>query len=279
MSLISLCREDPLVSLVYDLFGANLVRVPDARVRPLCVVVHRGGRTFFRGALLPLLTDRRPLGIPLQESELTDISGRRSRRVALDLGLPILRGFLKGFGFPSAELLAHLEGVSYLQFAFPDVRRLALDINALGWALAGRRIDRANPAAAILFEPPRYDLLLIDAILISRHITIVLTGGKGQRLNVDVATLQRLIAELGGRVGASHEGDIEVTLESPDALTFAFSCVRLFFDDEGLIVAMPPDRHRRTLGSTEDGVVVRPSPDRLLLGARPSLVVWDNADD
>lgn len=61
MSLIRLCREDPLVSLVYELFGANIVRVPDARVRPLTVVVHRDGRSFFRGALLPLLTDSRPL--------------------------------------------------------------------------------------------------------------------------------------------------------------------------------------------------------------------------
>ncbi len=277
MSLIRLCREDPLVSLVYELFGANIVRVPDARVRPLTVVVHRDGRSFFRGALLPLLTDSRPLGVPPEETELTDISGRRSRRVALDLGLHILRGFLKGFGVPAAELTAGIEGAAHIQFAFPDVRRLALDVNALGWAIAGRCIDRANPAAAILFEHPRYDLLLIDSVLISRYITIVLTGARGQRLNVDVSALQHLLAELGGHVNASNAGEIEMTLESPHALTFAFSCVRLFFTDEGLISIMPPDHSRRTLGPADlaPPLVARPSPDRIQLSPGPGLVLWD----
>lgn len=281
MSIIGLCREDPLVSLVHDLFGANIVRVPDARVRPLSVVVHRGGRSFFRGALLPLLTDARALGVQPEETELTDISGRRSRRVALDLGLHILRGFLKGFGLPTAELTTGIEGATHLQFAFPDVRRLALDVNTLGWALAGRHIDRDNPAAAILFEQPRYALLLIDSVLISRHITVVLTGARGHRLNVDVSMLQKVVAELGGRVGASAEGDVELTLESPHELTFAFSCVRLFFDDEGKITIMPPDHGRRTLGSIDlaDELVARPSPDRILLSSRPGLLVWDHCPE
>lgn len=277
MSSIGLCREDPLVSLVHDLFGANIVRVPDARVRPLSVVVHRGGRSFFRGALLPLLTDARPLGLQPEETELVDISGRRSRRVTLDLGLHILRGFLKGFGLPTAELTSGIEGATHLQFAFPDVRRLALDVNALGWALAGRRIDRGNPAAAILFEEPTYALLLIDSVLISRHITVVLSGARGQRLNVDVTVLQQVIAELGGQVGAAAEGEVELTLESPHALTFAFSCVRLFFDAEGQIGSIPPDHSRRTLSVADhaDDLIVRPSPDRILLSARPGLLVWD----
>lgn len=277
MSSISLCREDPLVSLVHDLFGANIVRVPDARVRPLSVVVHRGGRSFFRGSLLPLLGDARPLGVQPTESLLTDISGRRSRRVSLDLGVHILRGFLKGFGLPTAELSSSIEGASYLSFAFPAVRRTALDVNALGWALAGRRIDRRNPAAAILFEQPRYELLLIDSVLTSRQIAVVLSGAKGQRINVDLAALQQVVGDLGGRVGASAAGEIELSLESTAELTFAFSCVRLFFDREGLISAMPPDHSRRTLGPLQlaEAAVVRPALDRILLTPGPALLVWD----
>jgi hypothetical protein len=278
MSAITICREDPLVRLVHDLFGANIVRVPDARVRPLSVVVHRGGRSFFRGSLLPLLADSSPLGVQPAESLLTDISGRRSRRIALDLGVHILRGFLKGFGIPSAELATTLSGAAYLSFAFPAVRRVALDVNALGWALAGRSVERANPAAAILFDQPRYELLLIDSVLTSRQIAIVLSGAKGQRVNVDLAALRTAVADLGGKVGAASDDSVELTLESEAELTFAFTCVRLFLDAEGRISAMPPDHGRRTLGPAElaEAATVRPSPDRVLLSAGPSLLVWDS---
>jgi hypothetical protein len=268
MSLISLCREDPLVSLVHELYGANMVRVPDARVRPLSVVVHRNGRSFFRGSLLPLLSDARPLGLQSEETLLTDISGRRSRRVTLDLGLHILRGFLSGFGLPHAGLEVGLNDAAYLAFAFPAARRRALDVNALGWALAERRLDRANPAAAILFaDGPAYELLLVDSVITSRQIAIVIGGAKGRRVNVDLAALRQALAELGGSAEAGADGEIELILTSKAELTFAFSCVRLCLDAEGQIASIPPDHSTRTLSE------IAPAPARLSAG--PGLLVWD----
>ncbi|NJN15329.1 MAG: hypothetical protein HC822_03040 [Oscillochloris sp.] len=49
------------------------------------------------------------------------------------------------------------------------LRRSGIDINALGQALAGRRIDLENPAAAILRVATAYELLLIDSILTGRN--------------------------------------------------------------------------------------------------------------
>ncbi|WP_322821921.1 hypothetical protein [Chloroflexus sp.] len=272
--ILHLCPNDPLVSLVHDLFGANAVRVPDARIRPLSVVIHRDNRSVFRGSLLPLLTDSSPLSVQPAVSQLIDISGRRSRRISLDLGLHILRGFLYGFGVPAASLATSIQGAATVSFSFPTAMRVAYDVNALGWALAGRAIDRSNPAAAVLFEQTPYELLLIDSVLTSRHITITLSGSKGQRLNVDIDALRQMLNDLGGQVGVSGDSELEVTLASPHDLTFAFSCVRLFFDDEGFITAIPPDLNRRVLGSA-GGLTVRYTPDRVLLSAQPGLLVWD----
>jgi hypothetical protein len=147
----------------------------------------------------------------------------------------------------------------------------------LGWALAGRAIDRTNPAAAILFEQTPYELLLIDSVLTSRHITITLSGTKGQRLNVNIDALRQMISDLGGQIGISGDSELEMTLASPHDLTFAFSCVRLFFDDEGFITTMPPDLNRRVLGSTH-GTMVRYSPDRVLLSEQPGLLMWDRVE-
>ncbi|MEI8307315.1 MAG: hypothetical protein WCF99_09640 [Chloroflexales bacterium] len=276
MSLLHLCRTDPLVALIYDLFSANMVRVPDSRIRPLSVIVHRAGQSSFRGSLLPLLSEARALGVRPATSELTDIAGRRSRRVTLDLGLHILRGFLKGLGLPSAELASKLGDAAYLSFAFPSVRRVAYDIGALGWALAGRSIDRQNPAAAILFGRSRYELLLIDSILTSSQISVVFSKEQGQRLNIDTSALSNTFASVGGQVNSSDDSEVELTLTSPQDLTFAFTCVRLFFDLEGHITAMPPDNRLRTLGDgAESATQVRYSPDRVLLSNQPGLLSWD----
>jgi hypothetical protein len=274
--MLHLCTDDPLVSLVHDLFGANPVRVPDARIRPLSVVVHQRGRSIFRGSLLPLLTDSSPLSVQPSVAQLIDISGRRSRRVSLDLGLNILRGFLYGFGLPMTELTTSIQGATAISFAFPTAMRIAYDVNALGWALAGRVIDRTNPAAAILFEQTPYELLLIDSVLTSRHITITLSGAKGQRLNVDVDAIRQMLGDVGVNAGMTNNGELDLTLTSPHDLTFAFSCVRLFFNDEGYITTMPPDLDRRVLRS-DHGAQVRYSPDRVMLSERPAMVLWDRA--
>lgn len=274
MNQLQLCRADPLVALVYDRFSANMVRVPDTRIRPLSVIASRHGRSSFRGTLLPLLSDSRVLGILPETSQLTDVAGRRSRRVTLDLGLHILRGFLKGFGLPSADVASKLGDAAYLTFAFPAVRRLAYDVGALGWALAGRQVDRTNPAAAIFFDSPRSELLLIDSVLVSDKLSVVFSNEGGHGLNLDVSALQQIFA--GAQVNANGGTEAELILSSTQELTFAFTCVRLFLDRDGMITALPPDLQIRTLG---EGALaptrIRYSPDRVLLSDRPGLLAWE----
>lgn len=284
MSIINLCQRDPLLNLLYDLFHANIVRVPDARLQPLAVIAQRGSRSFFRGDLAPLLTDQAPLNVEPSATLLSDLSGRRSRRVTLDLGLHLLRGFLRGFGLPGADLTSALGDGATLAFALPAIRRVAVDVNALGRELMGRMIDFDNPAAACFratgaaratgafhtMEP--YRLLLIDAVLMSAQLAIVIGGGKGQALAFDMSALKKLAAEVGATLKTRHNAEAELTLSSPHALTFAFSCVQLRLDDLGAIVAMPPDHSRRTLGADPGPAEL---PERVMLSAGPGLVLWD----
>lgn len=279
MSIINLCQRDPLLNLLYDLFHANVVRVPDARIQPLAVIAQRGSRSFFRGDLLPLLSDQRPLSAEPITTVLSDLSGRRSRRVTLDLGLHLLRGFLRGFGLPGADLTSALGDGATLAFALPAIRRVAVDVNALGRELAGRTIDFHNPAAVAFraTEPFRateaYQLLLIDAVLTSAQLSIVIGGGNGQSLGFDLSMLKKLAAEVGATFETRHNAEAELTFSSPHALTFAFSCVRLFLDEAGAIAAMPPDHGRRTLGGDPQP---GDAPERAMLSMGPGLVLWDS---
>src|SRR5262245_25223330 len=128
MAFLKLC-DDKLVTTLRDVFNANIVRVPEERVRPLTVIASRDGRSDFRGALALLLKNGQPLSVQMQNSRVADVSGKRSRLISLDLGLQILEGFLKGFGVPSAGLATKFSGASAVSFTFKDVNRAYVDSN------------------------------------------------------------------------------------------------------------------------------------------------------
>lgn len=278
MAVFQLCNRDPLVSLLHDIFGANIVRVPDSRVRPLAVITHCDRRSIFRGKLAPLLEGEEPLEIDITTSYVANISGRRSRRVNLDLGIYILKGFLSGLGIPSAGIASVIQGAAAFTFAFPTVQRSSVDINILGRILTGRSIDRDNPAASVYFADPGAELLIIDSVLTSRSIAVHVSSARRRELALDVEGLHQLVAGSGGRAAVAVGEQGELTFESDRDLAFAFSCVRMFIDDEGCITALPPDLRVRTLGSTPALNIprVRYSPDRVLLSDEPGLLMWDN---
>ena len=269
MGFLKLCDNDPLVGLLHDALGANIVRVPDARLRPLSLLLHTQGRTIFRGELAPLLAGHEPLKVVESRAPVADIAGRRSRRVALDLGLYVLRGLLRGLGLPvpTGSLAARFEGATAMTFALPAVERVAVDIGALGATLAGRRIDGRNPAAAPFFDAPAPTLLLVDSVLTASAVRVELEGGRSSKLAVDVGGLQRLLGGVGGSVQLADAPAYGLHFAGQHPATFAFTCVQLHHDDAGRIVALPPDLPLRTLGAPESQ-----APAHTLLGAGPGLV-------
>lgn len=274
MAFIQLCDRDPLLTMLHDFFGANTVRVPDGRIQPLSVIAHIENQSFFRGALEPLLVGEQPIAITPVTSPVADLSGQRSRRVAVDLGLFLLRGILAGMGIPSTGLSSKLEGVSHLSFSFPGVQRSALDINRFGQALAGRQLNRTNPAGEIFFGDNPHQLLIIDSILTSNRISINLGAKEENKLQVDVPGIQQLVANSGSNVSFSDAPDYQLTFESTRDLTFAFSCIRTQYDADGVIQALQPDLRARTLSGDTSTVLEREPVSHVLIGGGPGLLVF-----
>ncbi|MBC8077530.1 MAG: hypothetical protein H7Y32_15760 [Chloroflexales bacterium] len=273
MAFLKLCDGDPLVSMLHNTLGANIVRVPDVRVRPLSVLLHTNGRTILRGALGPLLAGDTPLALPETRAPVADIAGRRSRRVAIDLGLHLLRGMLRGLGLPlpTGGLTAQLAGVTAMTFALPAVERSAIDLGLLGAALAGRRINARNPAAAPFFDDHAPTLLLVDSVLTASAISVELEGGRSSKLAVDVGGLQQLLGGVEGTVRLADAPGYGLHFAGQHPATFAFTCVQLRYDAEGRITALPPDLAVRTLGAHESQ-----APVHALLGAGPGLLSIEN---
>lgn len=268
--LIPLCTADPLVGMLHDMFGTHIVRVPDGRIQPLCLLLHSGGRVHFRGTLAAILHGNGALAVPLTNSPVASLSGKRSRRVTLDLGLFFLQGILQALGVSSAGVAATLHGVGSMAFAFPAIQRSAADIGVLGRALQGRRVDLANPAAAP-FGDAGGEALLIDSVLSSTGITISLAATHEGSIRIDAPGLEQLVAGSTARVEVAVAPEQQITIQSDAPLPFAFSCVRLVLDAEGRVVSLPPDEGPRVLGAAAHAQLTSS-----VFGSGPMLVLWDS---
>lgn len=281
MAYLGLCDDEPVKTL-RNIFGANVVRVPEERIKPVCVVAASSGKTSFRGELIHLLKGS---GLDLKpkdyvSSQMSDLSGSRSRSVNLKLGLEIMDGFLKGFGIPSAGISTHLQRATKVSFSFKDVARTYVDINWLGRVLNGKVIDDQNPAANI-FINDYYKFLVIDSVIGSSDFSISVEESSEQGFKLNLPAIQTFVAQANAEVSVSSTTGLDLTFQGNKRLTFAFSCVRLFLEEDGSIASIEPAFKNYLLGKQRlnDEPDIQPtlySPDRVLLTEAPSMLMWDD---
>src|SRR5262245_58482552 len=104
MPFFGLCQNDELLKTLLEVFEANIMSVPEERVRPLKVLARLHDKLTFIGELTSLLKGKQDVDVTKSVSQVADISGKRSREVSSEIGLHILDGFLRGFGLPSAAI-------------------------------------------------------------------------------------------------------------------------------------------------------------------------------
>jgi hypothetical protein len=274
MPALKLCPDDPLVASLREVFGQNVVRVPEERYRPLTVLAGRDRRLEFRGELAPLLTGE-PLSVPsglLADSRMANLTGKRSRAVQLSLGLKILEGFLGGFGVPSASISAAFAGASEVAFRFDDIVRSWADINAVGALLRGRRVDPANPAARVFLRRKPHAFLVLDSVVTSTDFTISVEKAASADFSLDVPTIEAALGEARGAVKVTSRSARELTFRGDRRLAFAFGCVRIRLGPGGSIEGLEPDDRSRVSGPGPDRPQSPPGPARILLTGRPALL-------
>jgi hypothetical protein len=283
MALLTLCPGDPVVESLRRLFGANLVRVPEERIRPLVVLARRGSQMSVRGELAPLISDAPPLAyVPgeIQSSAMPDVAGQRSRKVDVKLGLQILDGFLKGFGIPSAGIASEFSSARKVSFRFQEVARVFVDVNVLGQKLSGRSVDPANPAARIFIDSAeRWEFLVLDSVITSKDFAISVEESAEGGVNLNVPAVQSLVGKASAGVNVSTSSGNDLIFRGPKALGFAFSCVRFELDDHGRIRAIAPGGTVGPLGfGPESASAARghaSAPEPVLLTSAPALLGLD----
>lgn len=273
MGFLGLCKGDPVVDLLHDLFAANVLRVPEARVQPLSVLARRENKQSFRGALAPLLSDGAVVTVDAVTSQMAELSGKHTRGVKVDLGLEVLGGFLSGLGLPSAGITVHFSRARTVSFTFADVQRRWIDPGLLGAELKGREVDRTQPAAGIYFGDDPWALLVVDSALTSNQFSIQVESSTDGGAVLNVPAIQEIVAQAKVGVEVSSTASTEVSFRGKQHLTFAFTCLRLYLDAQARIQTLDPTN--TMLNAAVASGELAYLPDRVRLSAEPAMIEWD----
>jgi len=282
MGFIGLCEGDDIVTTLREVFGQNIIRVPEERYRPLTVLAARDGKTSFRGSFPPLVLGNPPLEFDpslFAQSRMSNISGKRTSSVDLDLGLNVLDGLLGGFGVPSVNIKPKFDGAKKVSYTFGDVYRLWVDINSVGRMLKGRSLDKEDPAAAIFFGNGAYSLLVLDSVITSSDFTISVDRVSKADFKLDIPAIKKIVGDLEVGVSVSSSTGLDLTFKGPQQLAFAFSCVRFALSETGVISQLVPDAEAVTLYGMRATIAkehsVQYAPDRVLLSPGAAMIEID----
>jgi hypothetical protein len=274
---LKLCTGDPLVDLLRSTFGANIVRIPEARVQPLSCVAVRGKDVAFRGNLGFLFPTGQPLDAPdfaMATSPMSNLSGRESRAIDVGLGMDILGGFLNGM--PAANIQGAFAGAEEVAFSFGDVRRKWIDEGWLGHFLPSCLLNLQNAVVRDFTTKPTWGLLIITSVITSNEFTLRVTKANSEAFSLGAPLLHGVV-KASASFGIKAVTERAVTFKGKEPLTFAFTTVRAHVDAlTGKILSIPAEKKFITLAADDvtDTAFESYGLDHVVLGIEPSLMEW-----
>lgn len=275
MAWLRLCRGDELIDTLRDVFGANIMRIPESRMRPLVALMDDGRKVAFLGALKFLITDPPQFPSPAT-SQMPKLKGKKSRSVDTEMGLKVLDGYLSGMGVGGGDLSGAFKGVSKVSYTFGDVKRQFVDIGEVGALLQGKSLNLAHPTVPKFRDEEHAALLVVDSVITSSAFTLTADETASNGFKFDVAKIQGALGVDGG-VKVETSTGMELNFSGKRPLAFAFSCVRLAVTKSGKIITFQPDDVKREMGlmsatTKKKDYSAAVVPNRTLLSAKPVMV-------
>jgi hypothetical protein len=280
MGFLGLCKDDELVNTLRDVFTANILRIPEERIQPLCVIAKRKRKVRYWGKLSDLVRNRSAIPLNSEDfavSPMSNLSGKKSKKVNTKLGLKILEGFLDGFGLPSSEISAQLKSVSNISFSFRDVKRKYIDPTKFGKLLRGISLDRKNSSNEI-FLSEGYDFIVIDSIITSSDFSIKIDEKEADNVSINIEAIKEIAGKLNTGMEVSSLTGLDLYFKGPKHLTFAFSCVLFKLNPDGMILSIVPE-HRQIFKQplkVSQKFTSNSYPEGILLTLQPTMLSWDD---
>lgn len=236
-------REDPVFGMIHEALQANVLSVPDGRIRPLSVIERpRTGSAKYRTTLAHVVREASDVSLNetyLETEPMANISGEHTQDMNIDLGLEMLAGYLRGFGVTLPNLKLHFRGIQRVSFSFENVQRVWADNGLLAQELRDKHIER-NAVTEGFFGLLPTKLLLVDSIITSNDFSIHATETTDDGFTFNPTPIAETLEGTGSDLGVYVRNQRTLTFRGNAELPFAFTCVQLRLDKAGKIVEMPP---------------------------------------
>ena len=269
-----LCKNDATTWL-RETFQATPLRVPEERVQPLMVIGQNDNKIQFRGDLKFLLEDPNALSIIPNEGVVSNVSLQRTKKVDISIGLNILDGFLQGLQLSPSVVGASFKGVSEISFSFTNVFRRWIDLGELGLQLKNNKLASEHPSLNIFRGNNPATFLIISDAIVSNSFSINLESGREDSFDLGIPAIQKYITDAKLKVKVSSSLQKNITFEGEKGLTFAFSCVRVVFDEITGAISLMEGVNPRSIKASDDS---NKEPILAILDEdeyTPGLLSWD----
>jgi len=224
--------KNKITDHIRDQFGANPLKVPEARIQPMCMLEIRDGSQQYLGQFKHLVKGGFPHDIPQATDPVASVSDQKTATADFNTGFDILGNFLKALGADPASVSAAIRHTKKMAFSFSNVRRTYIDPLMLGSVLSQNELfaDKDNFILQPAMTDKKIRLGLITDVIISNNFSLNTYSETGADVNIDVPAIANALGNVNASLKVEKKSDNEVKFEGPSDLTFAFTCLELKID-------------------------------------------------
>ncbi|MDQ3016274.1 MAG: hypothetical protein M3R25_06105 [Bacteroidota bacterium] len=226
-----ICKNE-VTDIIRDQFGANTLKVPEARIQPMCMLEIRNGSQQYLGQFEYLVKGGFEHTIPAKTETVSSVSNQRTKVVDFNFGFGILGNFLKALGADPASVTAAIRSSQKMAFSFTNVRRTYIDPLMLGSILSQHEIlaDKDNFILHPALSDKQVRLGLITDIIVSNNFSLSAFTESGKNATIDVPAIANALGNVNATLKVEKTAENEVKFEGDQDLTFAFSCLEIKID-------------------------------------------------
>ena len=224
--------KNKITDEIRDKFGGNPLKVPEARIQPMCVLEIEKNRKNYLGEFKFLTVNGFDFGLPMQEKPASNVLHEQSKSVDVKIGFDILGGFLKALGADPAGVGGAFSKAKKMAFSFTNVRRRFVDVLQLGQILSQKSVmgDINNFMLHNAINNKSVKLGLITDVIVSNNFSISTFTESEAGVDIDVPAVANAMANFNAKVKIEKTSNNQIKFEGPDDLTFAFSALEIKID-------------------------------------------------
>ncbi|GAA4271505.1 hypothetical protein U6A24_13040 [Aquimarina gracilis] len=231
--MMRICKNN-ITDQIRDLFDANPLKVPEARIQPLCMLEVKEQKPKYLGEFRFLVKDGFQHNIEIKTSPVSQVSNVKTKKIDFKIGFDILGNFIKAFGLDPAAVGASIKGTKKLSFSFGNVIRKYIDTLELGHILVSNDItgDPDNMFIEEITQNKDVKLALITDVLTSTDFSLSTYRDNTTGTEINIPLIQQYLANIDTNLTVEKVSENEIKFKGETPLTYAFTCVEITIDPE-----------------------------------------------